>query len=98
MQQNRSANGEFVINLPAGVTVAEAVTVNYTITGTATNGTDYTNLSGSIVIPANQNSVAMPVTVTDDQVVEGNETVILTLEQRQQHQLYLQPGCIRRRR
>lgn len=74
-----AANGEFVISLPTGVTVAEPVTVNYTITGTATDGTDYANLAGSAVIPANQNSVAVPLTVTDDQIVEGNETVTMTL-------------------
>jgi hypothetical protein len=74
-----SANGEFRISLPTGVSVAENVTVSYTITGTATNGIDYTNLTGTVVIPANQNSVVIPATVTNDQIIEGTETVIMTL-------------------
>ncbi len=55
-QQNRATNGEFTIGLPAGVTAAEDITVNYTVSGTAQNGTDYASLAGSIVIPAGQNS------------------------------------------
>jgi gliding motility-associated-like protein len=74
-----ATNGEFTISLPAGVTVAENVTVNYSISGTAINGTDYTNLTGTAVIPANSNKVIVPVTVTNDQIIEGTETVIMTL-------------------
>ncbi|HVI49040.1 MAG TPA: Calx-beta domain-containing protein [Chitinophaga sp.] len=74
-----STNGSFTISLPTGVTVAENVTVNYTITGTAANGADYASLSGTAVIPANQNGVTVPVTVTDDKIIEKTETVIMTL-------------------
>ncbi len=74
-----STNGAFLVSLPAGITVAEAVTVNYTISGTATNGVDYTTLSGSVVIPAGQNSVNIPVNVIADNIVEGDETVVLTV-------------------
>ncbi|HEY8956995.1 Calx-beta domain-containing protein, partial [Chitinophaga sp.] len=73
-----ATNGNFAISLPAGITSSEDITVNYTITGTATPGADYTALTGTVVIPAGQNSVTIPVTVTDDQVIEGTETVILT--------------------
>ncbi|HWV66642.1 Calx-beta domain-containing protein [Chitinophaga sp.] len=72
-------DGNFNVGLPAGITAAEDITVNYAITGTAVNGTDYANLTGTVVIPAGQNSVAVPVTVTDDQIIEGNETVIMTV-------------------
>ncbi|WP_158563336.1 Calx-beta domain-containing protein [Chitinophaga silvatica] len=74
-----STNGNFKISLPADITAAEAITVNYTIGGTATNGDDYELLSGSVVIPANKNSVNIPLLVKDDQIVEGTETVVLTL-------------------
>ncbi|WP_029279422.1 Calx-beta domain-containing protein, partial [Pedobacter borealis] len=74
-----STNGSFSISLPAGVLATEDVTVNYTISGTATNGVDYTSLGGMAIIPAGQNSVSVPVTVTDDQKIEGTETVILNL-------------------
>jgi hypothetical protein len=74
-----STNGEFIISLPAGYTSSEDINVNYTVAGTATAGADYANLSGTILIPAGQNSVTVPVTVTDDQVIEGTETVALML-------------------
>ncbi|MGE7774814.1 Calx-beta domain-containing protein [Chitinophaga sp. NPDC101104] len=72
-------DGRFQISLPAGITVVEDITVQYTVSGTAANGIDYTNLVGSVIIPAGQNSVSIPVPVTDDQVIESTETVILTL-------------------
>ncbi|MGF6849823.1 gliding motility-associated-like protein [Chitinophaga sp. W3I9] len=72
-------NGNFKVSLPAGITAAEDITVNYAITGTAVNGTDYANLTGSVVIPAGDNEVAVPVVVTNDQIIEGTETVIMTL-------------------
>lgn len=71
-------SGQFTVSLAQPVT--QAVTVNYTITGTATSGTDYTAMSGSIVIPANTTSVVLNVPVLDDLVLENpDETVIVTL-------------------
>jgi len=74
-----STNGGFVISLPTAVTLTQPVTVNYTVSGTATNGVDYQNLSGTVVIPAGQNSVALPVVVIDDKIIEVNETVIVNI-------------------
>ena len=74
-----NTNGRFDISLPGGVTSAEAITVNYTIAGTAAEGTDYTTLTRSVTIPAGDNGVSVPVTVVNDQVIESTETVILTL-------------------
>ena len=51
----------------------------YTVTGTATNSSDYTTLSGSVTIPAGQSSATINVGPIDDTVAEGPETVILTL-------------------
>lgn len=47
-------NGEFTISLPGNIVSSEDITVNYTITGTATAGTDYTALTGSVIIPAGE--------------------------------------------
>ena len=58
---------------------AGALTVNYTITGTATNGTDYTSLPGSVTIPIGAVSTTVSVAPIDDSISEGNETVILTI-------------------
>ena len=56
-----------------------ALTVNYTMSGRATNGTDYTALSGAATIAANSGSATVTVAPINDAVVEGTETVILTL-------------------
>jgi hypothetical protein len=53
--------------------------VNYTLSGTALNGTDYTNLTGIIHFPADVNSADVVVSPVDDSIPEFTETVILTL-------------------
>jgi Calx-beta domain/CARDB/Peptidase M10 serralysin C terminal len=58
---------------------ATTLTVSYTIDGTATNGVDYTSLGRSATIAAGQTSVVVPISVIDDTLVEGDETVILSL-------------------
>ena len=55
-----------------------AITLNYTVGGTATTA-DYTSLSGSVPVSANSSSVTIQVTITDDTEDEGNETIVLTL-------------------
>src|SRR5262245_35416374 len=61
-----------------GATTA-ALTVNYTVGGTATNGTDYQTLSGSVAIAAGSASATITVTPIDDTLNERNETVTVTL-------------------
>jgi len=48
-------------------------------TGTAISGTDFVAMPNPVVIPAGQSSVTVAVTPIDDTLVEGDETVILTL-------------------
>jgi hypothetical protein len=55
------------------------LTVNYTITGTAANGTDYLQLTGTATFAAGSTTSTINVTPTDDFIFEGNETVVLTL-------------------
>jgi hypothetical protein len=55
------------------------LTVNFTIGGTATAGADYTPLTGSVVIPAGQLTVDVPLSVIDDAAVEVDETVVITI-------------------
>jgi hypothetical protein len=55
------------------------LTVNYTVSGTATNGTDYGNLSGTCVIPAGASGVNVPVIPIDDSLAEGTETITVTV-------------------
>ncbi|MFC3197307.1 Calx-beta domain-containing protein, partial [Parapedobacter deserti] len=72
-------DGEFTVSLPAGVTSSEDITVNYTVSGTALADTDYTAITGNIVMPAGQNGVTVLVAVLDDRIIEGDETVVLEI-------------------
>ncbi|TMP96835.1 MAG: hypothetical protein E6L09_14405 [Verrucomicrobia bacterium] len=75
--------GVFVVSRTdsLGIPIAPAfpVTVNYAISGTAANGTDYSPIATSVVIPANLPSATITITPIDDGLNELNETVILTL-------------------
>lgn len=72
-----STNGKFRVS-QAEATTNDTV-VSYSIGGTASNGSDYTTLTGSVTIPAGSTSVDIDVTVLNDLSVEAGETVIVTL-------------------
>ena len=59
--------------------IAGELAVGYSISGTATEGTDYEDLSGIITIPAGQTIAVLPFRIIDDIEVENSETVTLTL-------------------
>jgi len=63
-----------------GADVSAQLTVFYTVSGTATNGSDYDTLSGSVTIPAGSPSAPILVTPIDDTDQEDPETVVLTLQ------------------
>ncbi|MBI2946380.1 MAG: hypothetical protein HYY23_01965 [Verrucomicrobia bacterium] len=71
--------GEFTISRDGDTTAA--LTVQFTLSGTAVNGTDYKTLATSATIAAGANSATVKVEPTDDAAVEGHETVILTLKE-----------------
>ncbi|GCA94859.1 Calx-beta domain-containing protein, partial [Microcystis aeruginosa] len=62
----------------SGVTT-NLLTVNYSIGGTATNGTDYTSIPTSVTFAAGSSTATVTVDPTADTTVEPDETVILTL-------------------
>lgn len=70
-------HGQFTITR-AGPT-ASALTVNYTLTGSATSGADYIAIPLSVNIPAGETSLVVPITLLDDTLGEYDETVVLTL-------------------
>ena len=70
-------NGQFTVSLSAASSTDTVI--SYTVGGTATAGADYTALTGSVTILAGQLSALIDVTVLNDVVVEGNETVTVTL-------------------
>jgi hypothetical protein len=53
--------------------------VFYRVTGTAANGVDYWELSGEVLFPAGQDTAPIVVRPIDDRLVEGTESVIVTL-------------------
>ena len=55
--------------------LASALTVKFTVSGTATNGGDYTSLGTTVVFAAGSATTTKTVTVIDNNVVESNETV-----------------------
>ena len=69
---------DFVVTLnPAS---DESVTVDYaTANGSAAAGEDYTAASGSLTFNAGETSKTIQVSITDDTVVDDNETLTITL-------------------
>jgi hypothetical protein len=55
------------------------LTVDYLISGTASNGVDYVTLTNSVTLAAGQNSTNIYVQPLADGLIKGDETVTLTL-------------------
>lgn len=58
---------------------ATALKIHYTATGIAMSGSDYPALSGSLTIPAGVSEAALSIRTIRDLLIEGSETVSLTL-------------------
>ncbi|MHC1731873.1 MAG: gliding motility-associated C-terminal domain-containing protein [Bacteroidales bacterium] len=59
--------------------VSTARTVSYSVSGTATSGTDFAALPGSFVMPAGALSFNLTLTSVADLIIEGDETVRVTV-------------------
>ncbi|MEI7595189.1 MAG: choice-of-anchor L domain-containing protein [Bacteroidota bacterium] len=60
---------------------ATNTTVAYTLSGTATNGVDYTAIpTNGVVIPAGQDTYSLNIVPLFDGITEGNETVVLDVQ------------------
>ena len=70
-------DGTFRVTLTAPSSTDTVVT--YTVGGTATPGTDYTSLTGSVTIPAGDLFADITVAVLNDAAAEDTETVIVTV-------------------
>lgn len=71
-----SSGPVFQIHRPASGT---SVSVNYSLTGTATNGVDYSLLSGTIVFATGDTNKTITISMLADSLYENAETVTLTL-------------------
>ncbi|RYD96592.1 MAG: ExeM/NucH family extracellular endonuclease, partial [Sphingobacteriales bacterium] len=74
-----ATNGTFIVTLSSAAPTG-GVTVTYTIGGTATAGTDYTALSGTVTIPELATTSTININVIDDALAEGNETITIALQ------------------
>ena len=70
---------------------SEPITVNYTVSGTATAGSDYAALPGSVTIPAGQTGAGIPVTPIDDATQETSETAAVGSRSRARMNFKLPP-------
>ena len=59
---------------------ASPLTVNYTVSGDATAGTDYSTLSGSVTIAGGDSTATIDVTPIDDGSPDNAEQVIITID------------------
>ncbi len=70
-------DGQFTVTMSAASD--KDTVVNYSVTGTAGSGADFTALSGSVTILAGSTSALIDVATIDNAILEDNETVIVTL-------------------
>src|SRR2546421_1402828 len=63
----------------SGSRSSQPLTVYYTTSGSAQNGSDYQSLPGSVTISADSDNATVTVTPIDDSLAEGDETVVLTI-------------------
>jgi len=75
--ESGTLSGEFTITR-IGSTDRD-LTVEYSLEGTAYNGSDYTTLFASVTIPAGESSVTIEVAAIHDDSIEGDETVVINL-------------------
>ena len=71
--------GTYRVSVRLSPAPASAITLTYTVGGTATPDADYTALSGTLSVLAGATSASIPVTIIDDAHEDSRETVILRL-------------------
>ena len=77
------AEGEsamFEVTLSVGATSTADVVVRFSVTGTATEGDDYTDPGPSLTIPAGAASGTITIDTLPDGQADSNETLVVTLE------------------
>jgi Ca2+-binding RTX toxin-like protein len=71
--------GNLIYTFTRTGSLTNPLTVNYTVGGTATNGTDYGNIGTSVNFLANSATAQVIVDPTPDTIVEADETVSVAL-------------------
>ena len=71
--------GIFQLNRTGTGSTTNSLSINYSLSGTATNGTDYAALNGIATFAAGDSIALIFVNPTEDIIFEGNETATLSL-------------------
>lgn len=79
-QRAEETKGTISVDVILNQVTANDVTVPFSITGTATEGTDYTITSSPVIIPAGSQSATIYITLINDGIEEGDETLVLGLD------------------
>ena len=69
---------EYVVTVAGGIG-SESVTVTVAVAGTATSGEDYSPPSETVTIPAGSESATFVIATSPDDLLEGDETLVVTL-------------------
>ncbi len=78
-EANGGATDSVSFTVSQDLVSAQDSVISYTLGGTATSGTDYTAPSGSVTILTGDTSAVVDLPVLEDGLIEGDETVTLTL-------------------
>ena len=72
--------GQFVFKRVNLNTLGTPYEIEYTVSGTAQQGIDYTGLDGQIIIPPNDTSIVVTIEAINDNISELVESITLTIE------------------
>ena len=84
---NTTASDKGTFRISRTGSTSNALTVYFSVGGTAASGTDYTAIGTSATIPAGSDHVDVTVTPKYDTASESNETVVLTLTSKTTYEL-----------
>jgi len=78
--QTVNEGGSIIVNIRSFPNICAAINVKYSISaGTATAGSDFTPVSGTVEMVETVDMVGLRVNTIDDSIADGDKTVILTL-------------------
>lgn len=78
VEEDSSSSGSFTVTRSGGL-LSAPLPVSFSLGGTAASGTDFIPLPSSVVIPAGQTQISLPVSPVADLMEEGDETVVFTI-------------------
>ena len=73
------ADGTIQVSFNISQVQSADLVINFTLTGTATQGVDYTVSGTTVTIPAGQMTVNFPITLLNDTSIEQQENLIITV-------------------